>query len=187
MSTDEPITELLERAEGGDEAALEQAIAAIYDDLRVRARTYLARFSGGRAVTLQPTALVNETYLKLLKQNTQYANRGHFLAIATRVMMRVLIDFQRARLAEKRGGGQIAVTLSGVGTASDDPATGVLALADVLDQLEELDERKARIVKLRAIWGFDMQEIAEITEVSLSTVERDWRFARNWLATQLSV
>lgn len=185
MGTDEPITELLERAEGGDEAALERAIAAIYEDLRVRARSYLARYAGGRQVTLQPTALVNETYLKLLKQNTSYANRGHFLAIATRIMLRVLIDSQRRRQAEKRGGGQIAVTLAGVGTESGDPATGVLALADILDQLDELDERKGRIVKLRAIWGFDMQEIAEITGVSLSTVERDWRFARNWLATQL--
>lgn len=185
MRADEPITELLERAEGGDEAALEKAIAAIYEDLRVRARSYLARYAGGRQITLQPTVLVNETYLKLLKQNTRYANRGHFLAIATRVMLRVLIDFQRRRQAEKRGGGQIAVTLAGVGTEAGDPAVEALALADVLDQLEELDERKARIVKLRAIWGFDMQEIAEITEVSLSTVERDWRFAKSWLAEAL--
>lgn len=185
MHANEPITELLEHAGEGDEAALERAITAIYDDLHVRAGAYLARYAGGRQVTLQPTALVNETYLKLLKQNTRYANRDHFLAIATRIMLRVLIDFQRQRQADKRGGGQIAVTLAGLGTNSGDPAAGVLALADVLDQLDELDERKARIVKLRAIWGFDMQEIAEITGVSLSTVERDWRFARNWLATQL--
>jgi len=185
MVSDEPITELLERAEHGDEAALERAIAAVYDDLRIRARAYLARYAAGRAVTLQPTALVNETYIRLLKQNTSYANRGHFLAIATRIMLRVLIDFQRRRQADKRGGGHIAVTLAGVGTASGDPAAGVSALSEALEQLDELDERKGRIVKLRAVWGFNMQEIADITDVSLATVERDWRFARNWLATEL--
>ena len=185
MDSDEPITVLLQMAERGDEAALERAIAGIYEDLRGRARSYLARFANGRAVTLQPTVLVNETYLKLLKQNTRFANRGHFLAIATRIMLRVLIDFQRRRAADKRGGGQIAVTLTGIATDSGDPATGVLALADALEQLDKLDERKARIVKLRAIWGFEMQEIADTIGASLSTVERDWRFARSWLATQL--
>lgn len=186
MVTDEPITELLGRAADGDEVAHQKAITAIYDDLRTRARIYLARYASGRSVTLQPTALVNETYLKLIKQNTRYVNREHFLAIATRIMLRVLIDFQRRRQTAKRGGGQIAVTLTGVGTDTGDPAAGVLALSDLLDQLDSLDERKGRIVKLRTFWGFEMHEIAEIVEVSLSTVERDWRFARNWLAAQLS-
>ena len=185
MEASTPITELLERAADGDDQAFDSAIAAVYEDLRGRARMYLLRHSGGRAVTLQPTALVNETYLRLIKQNVRFANRGHFMAIATRTMFRVLIDLQRARLAEKRGGGDIAVTLSGVGTESGDPAAAVHALSEALEQLEDLDERKARIVQLRAIWGFDMQEIADITDLSLSTVERDWRFARNWLGVRL--
>ena len=178
------ITALLKDAEAGDSGALDRAVAALYSDLKVRARGQMRRLANRPGMlTLQPTALVNETYLRMLKQRTQYANRDHFLAIATRVMLRVLSDYDRDRRAQKRGGGAIMLTLSGVEAGAE---TDVDNLAEALDKLEALDERKADVVKLRAVWGFEMAEIAETVGTSLATVERDWRFARSWLAEELA-
>jgi RNA polymerase sigma factor (TIGR02999 family) len=190
VSRDTPITVLLQQAEKGDSTALDEVVTALYEDLKRRAATYVRRYvgSGDGRITLQPTALVNETYLQLLKQRTTYANRGHFLAIATRVMLRVLVDHQRAQRAKKRGGEGIWVTLSDVHLSDDvgDDAVAASALSEALDRLEALDARKANAFKLRAIWGIQMAEIAEVLDISLATAERDWRFARSWLADELA-
>ncbi|MEM7281751.1 MAG: ECF-type sigma factor [Pseudomonadota bacterium] len=186
MDQEAQITELLQRANAGDEASMDRAIEAIYSDLRRVASFQIKKMHGSRsdALTLQPTALVNETYLRLLTQQTAYANRSHLIAIATRLMLRVLIDYQRAKAAEKRGGDRIRVTLSGLKEDSNTEA-GVSDLMDALEQLEKEDQRKADVVRLRAIWGLGMGEIADLLEVSLATVERDWRFAKSWLADEL--
>ena len=182
------ITALLERAQTS-ESALNEAVSALYSDLRQRAGVYLRRHRrpGAADATLQPTALVNETYLRLLKQRTRYVDRGHFLAIATRVMLRVLADYQRAQRAQKRGGDAIKVTLNDMAHEGDDAYAAAADLAAALDRLEALDERKANVFRLRGIWCLQMNEVAEALEISLATAERDWRFAKSWIAEELEI
>lgn len=187
MVEETSITRLLDELCGGDKAALDRVVDTLYADLRERAQLYMRKQFGNAAaaVTLQPTALVNETYLRLLGQQGSYANRDHFLAIATKVMLRVLIDYQRARGAGKRGGDQVAVTLAGIDGDLAGDYWSVAEIQQALDKLEEMDTRKAQVVKLRAVWGFNMNEIAEALDASLSTVEREWRFAKGWLAEEM--
>ena len=136
-------------------------------------------------MTLESAALVNETFLKLLEQRKGFRNRAHFFAVANRIMNRVLLDYHRSRKADKRGGKLMRITLTGVHPASADPATEVPDLLAALDRLQELDPRKADVVRLRGLWGLEMPEIAETLGVSLTTVERDWRFARLWITEAL--
>ena len=185
VTDDARITQLLEQAQHGNPEAMDAVMEALYAELKRRAAACIRRRQGAPgSTTLQPTGLVNETYLRLIRQNATFANRDHFVAIATRVMFRVLLDYQRAADAAKRGGGQLRITLSGL-HASDSATAAVSDLAAAIERLEAMDQRKAAIVKLRALWGFEMTEIAETLGVSLSTVERDWRFARSWLANEL--
>ena len=187
MINEASITQLLEEAGGGDPGAVDQIVNTLYEDLRARARLHMRKQFGeaAGAVTMQPTALVNETYLRLLGQQGCYANQNHFLAIATRVMLRVLIDYQRARGAEKRGGGKMAVTLSGIDGDLGAPNWSVSEIERALDELDQQDPRKAEVVKLRAVWGFNMNEISAALNISLSTAEREWRFAKGWLSETL--
>lgn len=187
MSDEARITALLQQANEGDQDSMDRAIEIIYSDLRRMAAFHIKKHCGSRsaALTLQPTALVNETYIKLLRQKVGYANRKHFLAIATRLMLRVLIDHQRSRAAGKRGGDQVRVTLTGLPGDRPDDAAAASDLLDALESLESLDRRKADVIRLRAVWGMEMSEIAESLDVSIATVERDWRFAKNWLAEEL--
>jgi RNA polymerase sigma factor (TIGR02999 family) len=189
MASRGDITRLLQEAADGRDGALDEAMGLVYADLERMAEKHLRRRFGKRsgALTLEPAGLVNEMFLKLVRQRKRYENREQFFAIATKLMLRALVDYHRAREAGKRGGGQIRVTLTGVADANAaEPSTTVPALIEALEQLEELDERKAAIVKLRAIWGFELAEIADILGVSVPTVKRDWRFSRTWLADALS-
>ena len=188
MAEEQKITRLLHLAASGEEQATEELVAAVYGDLERVARRQMRRRYGGElaGVTLEPAALVNETLLKLLQSPREFENRRHFYGFATKVMLRVLIDYQRARQAEKRGGDRVRVTLSGLRGAGSTEIAEASDLADVLERLEELDPRKAEVVKLRVFWGLEMKEIAELLETSLSTVDRDWKFSRNWLAWQLA-
>ena len=190
------ITLLLHAVDEGREGAMDQLMAAVYEDLQAVAEKHMReRFGHGLpGVTMEPAALVNESFLRLIKQRTKYDNRGHFFAIATKVMLRVLVDYQRRRIAAKRGGGVHRVTLAldvpaDAPTAS--PATqtliGVDSLVESLERLEELDSRKADVVKLRVVWGLQMKEIAESLGISLATVERDWAFSKAWLAREAAV
>ena len=116
-----------------------------------------------------------------------YTDRRHFFAVANRVMMRVLLDYHRARNADKRAGGKVRVTLSGLSDPNaHEPGTEVPDLIDALKKLESLDARKAEVVKLRGLWGLGMEEISRTIGVSLATVERDWRFSKTWLAAELT-
>ena len=182
------VTELLEQAAEGKAGAFEDAIGLVYDELKQIAEKHVRRAYGSRAgeVTLEPTALVHETFFKLLEQRKPYQNRAQLLAIASRVMLRALVDYQRARGAERRGGGLVRVTLSGLGEPDRPSLTTASALAEALDRLEERDPRKAEVVRFRTVLGFTNAEIAKSLGVSVPTIEREWRFARAWLANVLS-
>ena len=190
MTVTGEITRLLHEADEGRQGALDELMQLVYADLkRVAAKHMHRRFGPDLpGVTLEPAALVNETFLKLIRQRKHFRNRGQFFAISTKVMLRVLMDYHRARSADKRAGGQLRVTLSGLGgaAAQPEPSAAIPALVDALERLEKLDPRKAEVVKLRVIWGLTVPEISEEIETSVATVERDWSFARRWLSAQLS-
>jgi RNA polymerase sigma factor (TIGR02999 family) len=171
------VTRLLEAAVGGDQDALDRLVPLVYDDLRRLAHRQLGR--EGRGHTLQTTGLVHEAYLKLAGgAGVGAANRAHFLAIAARAMRQVLVDYARRRKAEKRGGGVVCVTLNDGDQGMDVTSDDLLALDDVLEQLEP---RQRQVVELRFFGGLEEKDIAEALGVSERTVRRDWVKARAWL------
>jgi RNA polymerase sigma factor (TIGR02999 family) len=182
------ITRLLELAHEGEHEALDRVMALVYADLERAARGQLTRRYGrpeGR--TLEPAGLVNEAFLRLVKQRKRYDSRGHFFAIATKMMFRVLIDHERSRTRDKRGGDPLRVSLTGLRRPGGQvPSVAILDLAGCLDELEDLDRRAAEIAKLHLLWGLTIEEIAGVVGASRSTVEREWRFARKWLAMRLT-
>jgi RNA polymerase sigma factor (TIGR02999 family) len=184
------VTRLLAEAHEGRPEALDEVMSLVYDDLRRIARKQLYREQGrGRAfISIQPTELVNESFLKLIKQRKRYDNRGHFFAIATRVMLRVLRDHCRAKRSQKRGGDQVRVSLGAAGgRAEAHPGVEVPALIEALERLETLSPRTAEVTKLRVLWGLTVVETAEALGLSESSVEREWRFARRWLGAELGM
>ena len=181
------VTLWLEQAAAGDQAAWERVASWAYGELELLATRRMRREFGGRAVTLEPAALVNETFIKLLQANASLANRRHFFSFVSTIMLRVLIDYQRARRAGKRKHECVELTLDGlVGSGAPLPIDA-MALDQALCKLERLHERKAEVAKLRALWGLTMHEIADVLGVSEPTVRRDWRFARSWLADALEL
>ena len=182
------ITVLLERAHAGDGAAQEEIARAVHAGLLRVARRLMLNRPGprDRPITFEPAELVNETFIKLLEQCQRFKNREHFFAIATRVMLRVLLDYHKARGRQKRFGGQLRISLSALGTGDDAPRVAEIPELDLaLDELRRLDPRATRVVELRALWGLGAKEVAELLELSKATVDRDWRFARAWLLTRL--
>ena len=193
MTRNQDITRLLKDVNEGRGGALDSLMKAVYDDLQQVAERHMTqRFGRGLpGVTMEPAALVNESFLKIIKQRNTYDNRGQFFAIATRIMLRVLVDYQRQRAAGKRGGDLQRITLSlaegpqsvpANGDTDDDTLINVDTLVETLGRLEELDARKADVVKMKVVWGLQMREIAHSLGVSLATVERDWTFSKAWLA-----
>lgn len=182
-----PLTQLLAAARGGDHAAAESLFELLYGELHGVARRIFSSQPSNH--TLQPTALVNEVYLKLFSSGTpQWEDRAHLLNLGARVMRQVLVNHARDRKAAKRGGDleRERVTLSAdLGVHSEDSALGVLALDDELEALAHLDPRQARIVELRVFGGLTIEETAKLVEVSTRTVELDWKMARAWLAPRL--
>jgi RNA polymerase sigma factor (TIGR02999 family) len=170
---------LLGKWRDGDRDAGEQVIAFVYRDLRALAAHFLNNERPDH--TLQPTALVHEAYLRLASgRPVQWQNRAHFIAVAARQMRRILIDHARGHKAAKRNNSMIAISMS------DEPASpthleSVLALNSVLEELESHDPRVAQIVELRVFGGLTEKEIGVVLDTSLSTVKRDWAFARAWL------
>jgi RNA polymerase sigma factor (TIGR02999 family) len=182
------ITPLLERAQSGDRQALDEVARRVHADLTRLARKMSAREQrrGRGALTLETSALVNETFIKLLQQRGRWRNREHFFAIATRSMMRVLLDYHRARARGKRGGRAIRVSLSALGPKEAVPPTLTIPdLQAVFDALEAADPRAAKVARLRVLWGLDSEQIADALGVSKSTVDRDWRFAAAWIKSRL--
>ncbi len=180
------ITLLLKESAGGDAAATDRLFELVYPELQRIATHHMRRVRPERkGLTLEPAVLVHESYLKALGDEPSFENRRHYYAFMTKVMLHVLLDLQRARGAKKRGGGVVHLTLTGAVAGQQTPTMPVSDIARALDQLERLDSRKAEVVKLRFFWGLEMSEIAQLLEVSQSTTERDWRFARTWFAAQL--
>jgi len=178
------VTRLLARWKDGDEAALQELVPIVHEELRRLARRQMAGERPGH--TLQPTALVNEAYLRLvdLKQ-MQWQDRAHFFAMAARLMRRILVDVARSRGYRKRGGGAKQVTLTDALDVAASRPTDVVALDDALEALARVDERKSRVVEMRFFGGLSIDETAEILKVSRETVKRDWTFAKMWLLRHL--
>ncbi len=194
MANPGDITLLLRDAAVGRDGAMDELMDLVYEDLERIAFSQLSRLYGDRAkaVTLEPAALVNESYLRLIKQRKSYDNRGQFFAIVTKVMLRVLCDYQRRAVAAKRGGEvkRVALALDGRhdrgGDAVTDTRIEIEPLVRALDRLEALDARQAEVVKMRVVWGMEVGAIADALDMSPSTVKRDWRFARAWLMDEAS-
>jgi RNA polymerase sigma factor (TIGR02999 family) len=179
------VTQILHDWSGGDADAPERLMPFVYDELRRLARSFLARERGSH--TLQPTALVNEAYLRLVDQTrVNWQNRAHFYGIAARMMRRVLIDHARAHATEKRGGATIHLSLDDVQVSIEERATSFVALDEALERLEQMDERKCKVVEMRFFGGLTDQEIADVLGVTTRTVLRDWKKARLWLYRELS-
>ena len=179
------ITRLLVRWTRGDQAALDQLMPVVYEELHKLARIYLGRERSDH--TLQPTALINEAYLRLVKQDfPEWRNGRHFYGVAAQLMRQILVDYARSKQSQKRGGWQERVTLSDNTIFASKHSDQIVALDDVLKQLALLDERKSRVVELKFFGGLNIDEIAHILKISPETVKRDWRFARTWLLRELA-
>ena len=179
------VTELLHAWGEGDVDARERVVALVYEELRQRAAAHLRRERQGH--TLQPTALVHEAYLRLVDQRRAvWQNRAQFLAVASQMMRRILIDRARARKRAKRLGERQQVSLDGVDIAVNPRAIDVLDLDLALTKLEALDPRKSRIAELRFFGGLSLEETGHVLDVSPATVDRDWQGARAWLFKTLS-
>ena len=185
MSEAAPFDVLVDRATKGDRPALEALMPLVYAELRRLAAHYLRGERPGQ--TLQPTALVHEAYLRLLKDRPErWQNRAHFCAIAAHAMRQILIERARARDALKRGGGRPRVTFDeSLPAASPEQSIDMVALDAALDRLAELDASQARIVELRFFGGLSIEETAEAMGISPATVKRHWALARAWLAKEL--
>ena len=179
------ITGLLTRWREGDEQARDALFAAVYPQLRQIAARFLQHER--RDHTLEPGAVVNELFLRIFGgQPIAYEDRAHFFAVAAETMRRILIDYARARVADKRGGEQRRVPLSDdVGVSAALPIEQLLDLDTLLSQLEQADPRAARVVELRFFGGLREEDVAEVLQISVITVKRDWKAARAWLISQL--
>lgn len=180
------LTAWLDRLREGDREALERLLPLVYDELRGAARRQLR--AEGRDHTLTPTALVHETYLRLLQQRSIDADhRADFLGIAARTMRRVLVDHARRRLAAKRGGGGASVPIDDLEIPlSEGEAEEMLALEAALERLAVLDARASRVVEYRFFAGLSVEESAHLLGVSTKTVQRTWLAARAWLRKEVA-
>ena len=180
------VTTILKRLRDGEDAAGGELFERLYPELRAMAARLFRSQRAGH--TLQPTALLNEAYLKIVRPGGgDFADRAHFLAVAARAMRQILVNHARDRSAAKRGGDvdRRRVTLSGEAAPGSDRALDVLVVDDALTALRELDERQAKIAELRCFGGLTNREVAEALGVSLRTVELDWRMAKSFLARHL--
>jgi len=180
------VTALLREWAAGDRTALERLMPIVYGELR---RLAAAQLRGERRNhTLQPTALVNEAYLRLLGQRSvSWANRAHFFAIAAEMMRRVLVDHARKRAAAKRNPGTVYVDVGTPESGGSDRAPELLALDAALSELEKLDPRQAKVVELRFFAGLSIEETAEVAGISTATVKREWRTARAFLQHEINL
>ncbi|HXT62924.1 MAG TPA: sigma-70 family RNA polymerase sigma factor [Pyrinomonadaceae bacterium] len=181
----ENVTQLLLKWGEGDAAALDKLMPLVYDELRRLASNYLRRERQNH--TLQPTALVNEAYLKLVDQkNAHWQNRAQFYGVAAQLMRRILVDHARQHQAEKRGGSkQQRLSITSARAIAQTPEVDVLAVHEALEELKQFDEQQERIVELRFFGGLSIAETAEVLGLGHATVERDWKMARAWLRQKL--
>lgn len=183
MGDNGEITRLLQAWSGGDAAAMESLSPLIYDELHRLARR---AFSGERqSHTLQPTALVNEAFVKLVDVDVSWQDRAHFYSLAARMMRRLLINHANARTARKRGGDAVKVTLDESAVAGPSMDVRLLEVDAVISKLAEIDARKAEIIELKYFGGLTGKELAEVTGLSTSTVTRELKLALAWISAEL--
>ena len=179
------ITRLLHDWSAGDDTAAEKLMPLVYDELRRVARSYLARQRGDH--TLQATALVHESYLRLVgARDTDWRSRAHFFRVAARAMRQILIDHARAHSTAKRGGSGVTLSLEEARELPTKNAVEVLALNSALENLARHHRREGEVVELKFFGGLSTREISELLQVSEKTVLRDWDFARAWLLRELN-
>jgi RNA polymerase sigma-70 factor (ECF subfamily) len=185
MASPPQVTQLLVAWSDGDQAARDELMPLVYEELRRLAHQCMRR---ERPVhTLQTSALLNEAYLRLVDQkNIQWQGRAHFFGIAARLMRQVLVDYARTRRYAKRGGDTRRVSLDEAMIVSTERADEVVALDEALKTLAEIDSRQSQIVELRFFGGLSIEETAEILDVSPGTVMRDWTLAKAWLRRALT-
>jgi RNA polymerase sigma factor (TIGR02999 family) len=178
------VTQLLVAWGNGDQDALDRMIPLVYRELHRMASRYMKRERAGH--TLQTSALVNETYLKLVDQkNVRWQNRAHFFGVAAQLMRRILVDHARTRIRAKRGGHLTKVSLDETAIVSMNKAADFIVLDDALTGLAEIDPQKSRIVEMKIFCGLSEEEIAEVEKVSPRTIRREWRRAKAWLHREL--
>jgi RNA polymerase sigma-70 factor (ECF subfamily) len=178
------VTLLLKQVANGDQQAAAQLIPLVYEELHRVAENRLRLERPDH--TLQPTALVHETYLRLVAQrDANWQNRAHFFAVASRLMRRILVDYARGRLRDKRGGRQVKLPLDKVLITSRRRCDELLALDESLGRLEKLDPRQSRVVELRFFGGLSVEEVSRVLGVSSKTVKREWSMAKAWLYGEL--
>jgi RNA polymerase sigma factor (TIGR02999 family) len=179
------ITILLRAWSEGDEAALERLSERVYGELHLMARRYMKNERQGN--TLQATALVHEVYLRLVDvSKVEWRERAQFFAMAAQMMRRILVDAARAKGSRKRGSRAVRVNFEETAVLAAEPDRSMIALDEALAAFSEVAARQAKVVELRYFGGLKEEEIAEVLEISLRTVQRDWEFARVWLARELA-
>jgi RNA polymerase sigma factor (TIGR02999 family) len=183
---DEPgqVTRLLQEISAGNEAAMSELLPLVYGELRQIAASYFRDEREDH--TLQPTALVNEAYLRLAGQHAPWKNHLQFMAVAATTMRRILVDHARLRAREKRGSDRVRVELDDKVAMAADPGAEILALDEALAALSSMDPMQARLVELRFFGGLSVEETAEVLKVSSATVKRHWHSARAWLHKRLT-
>ena len=185
----QPVTRLLVQWSGGDDAALEELTCLLYRELRLLAQRHLRRERSNH--TIQRTALVHEAFVRLINQESvDWRSRGHFLALASTVMRRILVDHARARLTSKRGAGQEVQSLEEIDAdtvdESADSDENITAIDGALTRLAAVDDRQVQIVQMRYFGGLTIEETAQALDISEATVKREWTLARAWLKRELS-
>jgi RNA polymerase sigma-70 factor, ECF subfamily len=179
------VTQLLDDWSRGDRQALDTLMPLVHAELHRLARAYLGRERPGH--TLQPTALINEAYLKLVgERDMQWQSRAHFVAVASQMMRFILVDHCRRKRMTKRGGAAARVTFDENLDVTDEKSAGLIALDDAMTKLAAQDARKSRVAELRVFGGLSVEETAEALSVSVATVMRDWRLTRAWLRRELA-
>lgn len=184
MERSDNITRLLAGWSSGDDACSDELAPLIYDELQLIARRLFR--SENAKHTLQPTALVHEAYVRLIKVDIAWQDRTHFFALAARMMRRLLINHAEARSAAKRGGGAVHVTLSEASSVAPSVEVELLDLNRALESLTEYNERMAELIEFQYFGGMTMDEIANVKDLSVRTIGRDLRFARAWLKDYLT-
>jgi RNA polymerase sigma factor (TIGR02999 family) len=177
-------TVLLKALSAGDQKGVDRLMELVYGELRQIARRYMARERV--AHTLEPTALVNEAFMKLIGQDrVDWQNRSHFMAVASQSMRRILVDHARSRNREKRGGGRPQIIMDDALTLVPGRDADVLAVDEALEKLAELDATQAKIVEMRFFGGMSVEEVAEALDMPKRSVERQWTKTRAWLRREL--
>jgi RNA polymerase sigma factor (TIGR02999 family) len=185
LPNDEPITILLHKFAAGDKSAMDRLVPLLYPELKKLARSYMRNENLGH--TLQPTALVHQAYIRLVKQDQpDFRSRAHFMGVAAHIMRQILIDHARIRDAEKRGGGAEKFSLEGVDIATGDRPALILAVDDALTELSRTDPIKAQLIEMRFFGGLTAEESAEVLNIPVAEVRRHLRVAQAWLLRELN-